>query len=525
MVIDELITLIRFDMPGTSAGTLKKAEGAVSSLTKRVRDLGIVSMATGALTAALGINAANEANDLQRASEVTGLTIERLQQIESVYKSVGGSAQNAAQDAEAFFRKFGRKMDDKALEDLRSIISGLPDELAAATLAGAGFSDDIRRVIGLGDEEFQRRMQYAADFHSLNQQEQEDLRKTREAWVAFGSTAETVSERIQAEISPAIIKSLTELTGFLNENADAISVGVRKVTDRVVDLAGRGSDAAGEVIDVVKPLWDVFDAAVDKYVGWEDAIAVTVAALAGFSGLATIATVTKGVLGLAGAITGVAAAGSSAALVLGAGGTFVAAIIAANAALESFRSNVQGEDERIAGKIKGSESISELNELAGESFSNSIDKAITGLYSNGGFGMIAEAVSEMWSGNKEIQARVDEIYESMSPSEKYLTATDTSGRVDPAMKEELNAQGWGDEIYRSRALKEMQQGLASPRYMTNNSVQNNPNVTVQNEININGVRNAEQVAPAVGQAAGSAVQSAFQSNYKLAVPDGSIVHG
>ncbi len=92
MVVDELITIIRFDMPGTSSGTLKKAEGAVSTLTKRVRDLGIVSMATGALTSALSINAADGANELLRASEITGLTTERLQQLESVYRSVGGEA-------------------------------------------------------------------------------------------------------------------------------------------------------------------------------------------------------------------------------------------------------------------------------------------------------------------------------------------------------------------------------------------------------------------------------------------------
>ncbi len=487
MVIDELVTLIRFDMPGNSAGTLKKAEGAVSSLTKRVRDLGIVSMATGALTAALGINAANEANDLQRAAEVTGLTTERLQQLESVYKSVGGSAKNAAQDAEAFFRISGGKvMDDDALDVLKSFTSGLTDAEASMKLAGAGFSDDIRRVVGLGEEEFQRRMQYASDFHSLSKQEIDDLNAARAAWVDFGTTADTVSKRIQRSISPAVTAALSELTGFLNENADAIADGVGLITDSVVKLAGRGADAAGEVYGVVKPLWDIFDDAVEKYVGWDTALSVTVSALAGFAGLTAISSIAGAVTVLAGSLTGLAVAGASAAPVF-------AALTAAAIATDSITKSMVADSEK------------RFQEAVGMSNEEAFIKARAE-------GFIEDANRDSWHGGWLANA--------MSPEEADSRARALIG--DSPENNVVNGIDYGfggADIWKQMAI-ESRQGV-----MNSQQIQNSPNVTVQNEININGVRGAEQVAPAVGNAAAQSIQSVMQNSYKMMVPDGSIGHG
>ncbi len=217
-IIDELVTIIRFDLPDSSSKAFDAAEAGVSSLTKHIKDLGIVSMSTGAVTAALSVNAAKNATELKKASEVTDLTTDRLQELGYIYQSVGGDAKNATQDAQAFFSTFGRRMDDKALKDLQSYIAGLSEAEANLKLANAGFSEDMRRVLALGEEEFQKRSKYAKDFHSLTKGEIEDLAELSTSFSTLTSRMGTISQYIQADLAPAFSGIFSTIEEGLNQN-------------------------------------------------------------------------------------------------------------------------------------------------------------------------------------------------------------------------------------------------------------------------------------------------------------------
>ncbi len=510
MVIDELITLIRFDMPGNSAGMLKKAEGAVSSLTKRVRDLGIVSMATGALTSALGVKASDNANELLLASESTDLTIERLQQLESVYRSVGGSAENASKDAEAFFQNFGRTFDYSAMDDLRSFISGKPEAQANMELAAAGFSRDIRRVLELQYEEFSRRMEYAKQFHSIVNQEVEDLKKLDEAMGGFNNRLETVVESLSGKIAPGFTSFFNALEEGLNRNEENFQSWGKSI----------GSTISG-LMEGFRGNIDTINSSLEKE-RTPEAVSVMQSPdpevrRKNIERLEREAN-TKTAGNIAGLIIGSIEAIATDSTILG--------------EIENFR-NLQ---ESINAPVKTAEHFDKIA-TRGQDFAI-IDALTSKIMSD-----LEEEIRNARISGEISKSGLDyhdqrilstigaEWYRGQAESLATRIARDSDLLFDKSAQEELisnilpfsNNPEWREdgngkmELIPTRGIDRRSNVMPWDRP--------SQSITVQNEININGVRNAEQVAPAVGQAAGSAVQSAFQSNYKLAVPDGSIGHG
>ncbi len=384
-------------------------------------------------------------------------------------------------------------MDDSALEDISSRISGMSEAESNVFLAQAGFSDDLRRVMSLGNEEYQKRMEYASRYHAISQQEIDDLNKARDAWSEFGSTASTISERVQAAISPAITGALSELSGFLNENADAIASGVGRITDNVVDLASRGASAAKDIAGYLSPIWDILDYAVEEYVGWDNAIGGIVLTLGGLSAITIPATIASSLLGITSSITGMTSAGTSFADVFGKGGLFVAAIAATVLAIDQI---IEAENKHADEMIRKA-----IERTPEEAFIKTSTED-----------MIKEENKKSWHGGflgnvisyEEANNRVREKY-------GYGPRTVDENGIDHGY--------YGPNLWTQMAINSRIGNSGS------NGANVSQNVNVTNEININGVRNAEQVAPSVGQAVGDSVQNALQNNYKVFVPDGIMSNG
>ncbi len=534
-VIDELVTLISFSMPSTSTSALKKAENGISGITKGFKDLSIAAVAAGSVaTAAAGValsaSASKAANELTKESRATGLLAEDLQALGSVYKSLGGDAANAANDARAFMKETNAPLDSKAIQELSDFFKDIPDSQAIMGLGAMGLSEDLLQVIRLSEEERESRLSYAKENHALTQQEINDLKIFNEVWANFGSTVDTVYKRIGSVVSLPTGNILKDITEFLNENADSIAMGFEKVARGFENVYTSAKGVGAEAWEEVKPLFNALDGFVEKHVGWENALTVTGVAIAGLSVAAVpaaLALTTAKLIGMTGALGGLGAAGVKMAGVFGVGGVVIASLIAADDIINKLRKNVSESVAQINADIDSIKDPNDAKKARANNLKTSVKKALIGPIS------AYEAIGEYFARDERISENIAIANGKMTEEElrdvygKDLVIGDESAKFFKAAG--VHPQGYLTED-KTGVFETLLNGLkyalgpgeSIQRLRDRYEKQNQPSVTIQNEININGVRGAEQVAPAVGSAAAMGSQNGISNAYKGAVPDSFI---
>ena len=92
MIVDELVSLIRFDMPATSKTALAGINKTISKITDSMKSLGIVSAVTSGIFAAFSVNAAKDATSLANLAQSTGVSVKEIEALGAVYEKMGGKA-------------------------------------------------------------------------------------------------------------------------------------------------------------------------------------------------------------------------------------------------------------------------------------------------------------------------------------------------------------------------------------------------------------------------------------------------
>ena len=129
-VIDELVTILRFDAPASSMKALEGVQKSVSNITDKIAGLGFASAITSTIMAAWGINAAGAAKDLNSLALATGANQKEIQQLQAMYAQVGGSASDFARDAENFFNNTGQSLTIEKMKELSVEFSSMAEREA-----------------------------------------------------------------------------------------------------------------------------------------------------------------------------------------------------------------------------------------------------------------------------------------------------------------------------------------------------------------------------------------------------------
>lgn len=497
MIIDELITLIRFDMPKSSSSALdgansrvenltksvsgfgkdadaafKSSEKGVSRFTRTIRDMGLASLAAGSLTAALGVNAANNANTLMYAADAANITTDRLQQLESVYRSVGGSASNAARDAQAFFRMTNTAMDDNALDVISSHIEGMNEAQKNDFLQSMGFSQDFRRVVNIGEEEFQSRMAKAEKFHSITRNEIDDLVELDSAMGNFNSRLSAISESLQGKLAPGFTSFFTAMEEGLNRNEDLFQSWGNSIGSTLTNLFDGFRGNIGRLNEILEG--ERTDEAIAVMQSDDENIRRE-----NLERLRSDATQRS--------------IGNYAGFVIGAGKAIWT------------DSTIAGEYENLKNLEKTSWAAVETAEHFDNIATRGHDYASIDSLSVS----ISERMRELFSsyGMRPIE---EEAQDFQSTARDFANEIVKSGSLDEWLS--------SSKDYREMAIMDVfSRGRMSPEWANATS---NGGANVTNNITINGVRGAEQAVPAVGQAAATGTQNALQNGAKTVNANG-----
>lgn len=259
--VDELITVIRYEMDAHSKAVLEQVDkasekatgrlnlqnkamrtvsGATGRLTDLVKSLGIASGVTSGIMAAWSINAGKEATRLTNLSQSTQVSIKDIQQLGSVYEQVGGDAKSFAQDAATFFNTYGKKLDVGAMKELAKTFSTMAPDMAQHLGRAYGFSDDMIRVLMKGPEAIQAMTEKAEKLgHTVSEKDIAALNEMNISWESLKSTVSATALTFQAGISPVMKDGFEALTEAISKNREAFR------------LAGETLGGYGETLSTV----------------------------------------------------------------------------------------------------------------------------------------------------------------------------------------------------------------------------------------------------------------------------------
>lgn len=230
MIVDELVSIIRFDMPGSSKAMLGKVDGIVSSITDKVKSLGIVSAVTSGLFAAFSVNAANEAMDLAKLSHSTGIATDEIEAMGAVYRAVGGDAKNFWADAEAMKRTTGRSLNIESMIKHAEVFAGMSKDVAYQMGLAQGFSKDMIRVLMMGPDQLRSMATEAVKYNSTSKDSLDNLTDLHKAWAGFRSTMTPIANEVQAAFAPLLGDGLKTLGDFLKENKESIKEAMTAIS-------------------------------------------------------------------------------------------------------------------------------------------------------------------------------------------------------------------------------------------------------------------------------------------------------
>lgn len=342
MIVDELVSLIRFDMPSSSKTALSGVNKAVSKVTDSVKSLGIVSAVTSSIFAAFSVNAAKDVQNLNNLSKSTGVSVKEIEALGAMYRKVGGDAKTFAQDAAAFKAYWKQDLNLEKMISLSRDFSKFSDEQAFQFGRSINFSDDMIRLLLKGPEWIQREGFESILNNTTSESALENLSKLREAYVDFTNEMNAVGNDVQGGIAPALTEVLKDLHGFLRENKEDIVSGANAIGDGLSIAWGKAKEAGKSIKEALKPAWEVLDAFVVKHGGWEDAITGVVAVVGGLVGITVPAKLIFSILSFTGVLSGLKMGASGLAAVIGAGGPLLLAFAAVAAALYIYRDEIGG---------------------------------------------------------------------------------------------------------------------------------------------------------------------------------------
>lgn len=233
MIVDELVSLIRFDMPATSKTALAGINKTISKITDSMKSLGIVSAVTSGIFAAFSVNAAKDATSLANLAQSTGVSVKEIEALGAVYEKMGGSAKNFASDADAFRKNFGGTLDLEKMISLSTQFQGLSKEAAFQLGRAYGFSDDMIRVLMKGPDELRRMGEEAKKNNTTNEKSLENLKALDSAWVDLKNVIGPVAKEVQGAFAPVLEGGLTWLAKLLEENKDSIRETMNAIGESV----------------------------------------------------------------------------------------------------------------------------------------------------------------------------------------------------------------------------------------------------------------------------------------------------
>lgn len=223
MIIDELITLLKFDVDKLDkAEAYKKVVEEIETVAKAT------SLSIGGLLLSVGYLTKEVAESTSENSEwaqSVGVATDTFQKMEHAVNTIGGSIDDVKGDMEMWARAAGasgEKIEDIFLREAGAV-ENLSNEQSYALLRQKGYSDKSIRLIQLGRTELSKM------FDETQIVSEKNLRASTELLMSWRSTYDQVKKSLVAGISEAmpslqhVVKGISE---FIDNNKELIATHI-----------------------------------------------------------------------------------------------------------------------------------------------------------------------------------------------------------------------------------------------------------------------------------------------------------
>ena len=279
-VIDELVTVLGFEVDGKAANTVNKFGKSIDTVVT------YAAAASAALLAAAGSvmyfaeRNADAAGELYDLSKVTGIATDTLQELAFAQEQCGGSAESMTSDLQGLLASMSspipgefnqalamlgiatrdasgelRNVDD-VLMDVSDSMQGMSAQDQLQWGDKIGLSKDTIRTLQSGRAEIDALRKQAQDIPTIVSEENLKNAKLLSTQLKLvGRVIEYIGQTIASAAGPAIKEVVSSMTEWLGKNKEFIQSGLKAIVEGIVrgfttfwDILGRMNDAVSKLL-------------------------------------------------------------------------------------------------------------------------------------------------------------------------------------------------------------------------------------------------------------------------------------
>ena len=223
MIVDELITLLKFDTAGLDkAGAFDKALSSIENHAK-----GIVVALTGAI-ATVGFFAdrvSKSTSENYEWAKSVGVALDSYQRFEQVSEIVGGSFDEVKGDLEGWVRSAnasGQTLEQVFLKEAKSI-EGMTNAQSAQLLKARGYSETSIKMIQRGEDELKKLLSKS---NTISKENLKSAAEYAETWRTVSTQISSVMKAAVAEALPALQSVLLTIRDFVDRNKELVKTTI-----------------------------------------------------------------------------------------------------------------------------------------------------------------------------------------------------------------------------------------------------------------------------------------------------------
>ena len=265
-IIDELVTLLGVKMSPDAA---RNIEGFKSKMTGLAKAAGItVAALTGARVAVQAFvqAAAGQAAELQKLSESTGISTDKLQEWGYAATAVGANARAVQNDLANLQKKFGMMgSSDQILESLAGQFKGMNPQQAAMMGSQYGISNDTIMLLRQGADGIAKLKKEAHDIGAIIPEK--DIARGAEFNRTIGKltySLKALGTMIALGALPAVERFTSGFQKFIIANREFLKEKTQGFINGLVMGFDRFADRVAFLWGKLKPLRDAFSALTEK---------------------------------------------------------------------------------------------------------------------------------------------------------------------------------------------------------------------------------------------------------------------
>ena len=270
-IIDELVTLLGVRMSPDAAGNIQGFKSKMASLGKGVTVA--VAALTGARVAVQAFvqAAAGQAAELQKLSDTTGISTDRLQEWGYAATAIGANAKAVQSDIANLQKRFGMMgSSDRILGSLAGQFNGMNPQQAAMMGAQYGISGDTIMLLRQGADGIARLKKEAHDIGAIIPEK--DIQRGAEFTKTIGKLTyglKALGTMIALGALPAMEKFTIGFQRFITANREFIKEKTQVFINGLVMGFDRFADRVSFLWDKLKPLREAFSKLTESMQGSE----------------------------------------------------------------------------------------------------------------------------------------------------------------------------------------------------------------------------------------------------------------